>query len=659
MAISLDTETTGVDFAHGAKPFLVTIAYEDGTVQWWEWEVDPETREPKIDKQDLREILQALEGQELILQNAKFDVAALEAISPGIGSNWPWNKTNDLLYASHILASNRPKDLTSLARDWIGVDIQPYEDRMARAVVEARNYCRRNFPSWRIAKKGLEDMPSAKEKTWKLDSWLPKVLARYLDYEEDHEWHTVTKDYANADSRVTLLLWAVLKKEMESRGLWKLYQEQCRLYQVIWDMEHYGVTMNLSTSRKLKKEYLKKTSILEVEMESMARALKYDLSLPRSGNNQSLTKFCFEVLKLPCIKKTTTGKTSLDKETLDQYCSFLEGESLKFIQALRVKRKLDTSLAYLESYMDYAIPIAKNSCWARIRPNLNATGSDTLRCTSNNPNGQNIAKQRDASGLTLRSIFGPLPGREWWSLDYENIELRIPAYEAEEEEMIQLFERPNDPPYYGSQHLLFFDILHPDKFAKYGKDVKVVYKDTWYQWTKNGDFAVQYGAVAESGTADRAYHVEGAQHKIESRLSRIKQLSQRMISFANRHGYVETMPDKTVDPNRGYPLLCSRNEWGKVKPTIPLSYHVQGTAMWCTRKAMVRCHEYLRSLPGNCRIVLQVHDEMVFDLPFRENRGNQPIVDNLKRLMELSGEDIGVPLKVSATYHPLNWGEEG
>jgi hypothetical protein len=83
-----------------------------------------------------------------------------------------------------------------------------------------------------------------------------------------------------------------------------------------------------------------------------------------------------------------------------------------------------------------------------------------------------------------------------------------------------------------------FDTLHPEKFAQYGKKVKDVFASTWYQWTKNGDFAVQYGAIEESGTADAAYHVEGAQRKIQNRFTKIAELNQEQIAFANRNGYV-------------------------------------------------------------------------------------------------------------------------
>jgi DNA polymerase I-like protein with 3'-5' exonuclease and polymerase domains len=166
--------------------------------------------------------------------------------------------------------------------------------------------------------------------------------------------------------------------------------------------------------------------------------------------------------------------------------------------------------------------------------------------------------------------------------------------------------------------------------------------------------------VAASGTADRAYHVEGAQKTIEKRLSKIKQLSKNLIAFADRNGYVETMPDKTVDPERGYPLLCYKTNWGKVLPTIPLSYHVQGTAMWWMQKAMVRCQEFLdeynesKSKDQWVYIIAQIHDELLFDFPKDHPKW---VVDKLRELMELGGNDIGIPTPVNVEYHPVCWSE--
>jgi DNA polymerase I-like protein with 3'-5' exonuclease and polymerase domains len=227
--------------------------------------------------------------------------------------------------------------------------------------------------------------------------------------------------------------------------------------------------------------------------------------------------------------------------------------------------------------------------------------------------------------------------------------------------MIELFEKPDDPPYFGSYHLLNASIVYPEKFwplAEKKGAFKEKYAATIYQWVKNGGFAKQYGAQAAK--VDSTFHREGAYALLSKSMPNMERLNQDIIALANRQGYVETIPDKTVNPDRGYPILCTRNKWNNdVSPTVPLNYHVQSTAMWCTMKAMIRCFAQIqewRNNGYNAAIVMQVHDEMVFDLP-KGGKRSLPKVRQLRRLMEQSGEDIGIPLKVAASYHPNNWAE--
>jgi DNA polymerase I-like protein with 3'-5' exonuclease and polymerase domains len=195
----------------------------------------------------------------------------------------------------------------------------------------------------------------------------------------------------------------------------------------------------------------------------------------------------------------------------------------------------------------------------------------------------------------------------------------------------------------------------PDEAGRYCKSK---YKASYYQWDKNGGFCKQYGG--QRAKTDATFHRDGAFDLLDSRFSRLAKLNAATVAFAEKHGYVETLPDKTVDPRRGYPLLCTRTEWGKVLPTVPLNYKVQGTAMWCTRKAMVRCEEQLaawRKEGFDAYIVMQVHDEIDFDFPVG-GAANLWRAKRLQQLMAQSGEDVGIPLRVGVSYHPRNWAEE-
>jgi DNA polymerase I-like protein with 3'-5' exonuclease and polymerase domains len=594
-------------------------------------------------------------ASELILQNPKFDYLALRLLfqDAKMKLRWDWSKVKDTLLAGHLLASNHPHDLTSMAMEYLSADVQLYEDVMEVAVKEAKRAAPKD---WRLAKRGLPEMPSAKDSVWKFDAWLPRALARELKLPEDHPWRTVTADYANSDSATTLALWKVQKRLIAERKLKKIYALRLKLLPAIEKVEWRGMTVSKARFDELYARLNEEAA--EFHDKCMALADHEIDSLPVNGCSNALKHVLFERFKLKSPKKTPKGHPSTDKFVLDHWLATLpeRSKALLFVRSLRGYRRRKTAIGFLESYKTYWIPTSNPDIMV-IYSSLNPTGTDTLRFSSERPNEQQISKQTD---VNLRYIFGPALGREWYSMDASNIELRIPAYEAGEKSMVELFEHPDRPPYYGSNHLLFFDILHPDLFAKHGKDVKKEYASTWYGWTKNGDFAIQYGAVAESGTADRAYHVLGAQARIESHLAEIKKLSQQMIKRAESSGGVETIPDKTVDPERGYPLLCTRSRWGGITPTVPLSYHVQGTAMWWMSKAMIRCQEYLdryNATHPSCDhiyMIAQIHDELLFDFPVDANRD---VVLKLKRLMEQGGHDIGVPTPVNVEYHPACWAE--
>ena len=692
--ISLDCETTGLDLRHGAKPFMVQVCDESGEQQWWEWDVDPETREPVTKATDLYEITQVIAQANrkdgIVLQNPKYDVAALYTIL-GPALEWDWDKTYCTLLAGHLLGSNEPHDLASMVLLTFGINIAPLEYAIKQATKEARRLCQNKntkYPGWRIAKAGLPEIPSAKVTVWKNDMWLPRAIALEEEYEKDHPWWTVCADYGNGDPEATLALFIRQRELLKERGLWKIYKERLKILPIVYGMEYRGITGNKTRLKEKRTEYLAESQKSGRICTNIAKSYNYDLQLPKGSNNNSLKNFIFgeEGLHLePVSKSKKTGAPSLDKACMEEYLLSLpsRSKSRKFIENLAAKRKRDKAVSDMDGYERFWLPLDRstreNRVWANwfvLHPSLNPTGTVTLRWSSSNPSEQNISKQE---GFNLRYCFGPAPGREWWSLDADNLELRIPAYEANETEQIALFEKPDEPPFFGSNHLLVFDILHTKRLKldtsnpEYLLKAKKEYASTWYQWTKNGNFAVQYGAVEQSGTADKAYHVDGGQRKIQGRFREVKKLNEQMIAFANQHGYVETMPDKTVDPKRGYPLLCTRTHYGRILPTVPLNYHVSGTAMQWMQKAMIRVQKYLDVLNAKPKsqgyyMVMQVHDELVFDFPKRGlphmirsdakvKHSNLPKIRKLQKLMEQGGDDIGVPTPVSIEYHGKNWSE--
>lgn len=658
MILSLDTETAGMDFWHGVKPFLVTICFDNNDVLHWEWDVNPLTRQPEVPREDIVEISRYLEeAEEVVFHNAKFDVRALTTVGVKWKSRW-WSKIQDTLYSAHLLASSEPHNLTFLALKYLRIDIEPLELELHKAIQEVRKLIKRDFKDWRYAKEDDPCLPSTKgDKVWKCDYWSPRAYAKAKGLPSSHSYWTVCSKYANTDSAVTLPIWLEHRKLLEEKGLWKVYLERRKLIKTIFEMEGRGVTFSEPRRQELMARFTKEETSSEKVCIGLSNGMLKEL--PKGGTSKALHDVIFKRFKLPEVKQKRKNKKtdtpSINKVAIDSWLSTLDPKSsaFVFVKHLKKNRGFNTAISYSNSYQRFGLALEGREFY-RLHPSFNATGSDTLRFSSSNPNGQNISKLSDAN---LRYMFGPRLGREWWSLDFSNLELTIPAYECNEEEMIQLFERPNDPPYFGSQHLLISHILYPKEFetclAK-GESFKDTYKDTLYQWTKNGDFAVTYGAMEEYGTADAAYHMVGAHRKIKERLKKLTRLGDFYTDYANKHGFVWTVTDKEI--GSGYPIDAGRNEWGEIRPTTCLNYHVQGSAMWAMCKAMVRVNDYLATIPG-AFITLQVHDELVIDLPVaKPGTSNLPVIMEVKRLMELSGEhDFGIPLRTSVSYHPSNW----
>ncbi len=718
MLISLDTEDTGLDFVHGAKPFLVTSCDDEGVIRYWEWDVCPLTRQPFIPQGDIEDIVELIDAAELIyLQNSKFDWRALQTI----GINLPWAKVRDTLVMGHLLASNHKHDLTSMCLEYLGQDIQPYEDTIEAVTKTVRAIVKKSYPQWKLAIEGLADMPSVKgsssrdeDKPWKNDMWVPRALikAGVNQFVPEH-WSMACSAYANADSEHTLLLGLEMERRIRENRLWAIYEHRLNLPRVACEMECFGVSAIGEYTEATIDHYEEYTAEARCGLIAIAAEYGHDLELAEGASlNDNMRQFFYgsavescpnckykkvikhwngetisksgicpkcstrkrgpvavqlevtetNTLNLHVISNKKTGNASLDKDAMQEYLTTLDGPALEFIQILVDKRKHDTDLSYMMSYQRFWVPIEGQPGYYRIHPSLNPCATDHLRWASNSPNLQNVGKQEDETRVSVRNCFGPAPDREWWSMDFQNIELRIPAYESGEEAMIELFEKPNDPPYFGSYHNLNASIIYPDIFWPLSEKegaFKKQYKSTEYQWCKNGGFALQYGCGERK--ADSTFRRKGAYKLLKQKLPKIAALNQYYVSEAERTGYITTLPDRTVDPTRGYPILASRTEDGRVLSTTPFNYHVSGTACWCKNTAAIRCSAQLaewRREGFDGHMSLEVHDELLFDFPrgssMQENLWRAMI---LKGLMEQSGEDLipRIPTPVSCEYHDVSW----
>ena len=725
MIISLDTETAGLDLAHGAKPYLVTTCDGDGVVRFWEWDVCPITRQPQILPEDLAEISELIDAADLIyLHNSPFDSRALATVGVAL----PWPKVRDTMPASHLLASNRPHNLTWLCIEYLGVDIEPHELHVKAVVQACRTTAKREFPHWNLADEGKPGMPSVKasskrdeDKPWKNDMWLPRALAKELGHQAalyDPDWLDACARYANADSEHTLPLGLEMERLLRERGLWDIYLHRLQVQRVACEMVSYGVTAIGGYVEATAAEYTEYTAEAESKLVEIAAELGHDLELAKGAAlNDNMRDFFYgamhqtcprcdytrrikhwngeqpegtecpkcakatkrrpgtrigmvtarrDNLHLPVVVSSKTHNATLDRDAMQEYVQTLdEGPALEFVEILADKRMYDTALGYIEQYRRYWVPVPEAPGYYRIHPNLNPCGTDHLRWASNSPNLQNVSG--DSKELSNRACFGPLPHREWWRMDFRSIERRIPPYECGEPKMVEVFEQPDSPPYWGSLYYLTASVLYPDEFwplAEIPIDSPDGFKKRYprlYKQAKFFDLAKQYGAGRRKG--DLLSKIKNSYDLVDNEFPLLAKLQAKYLDIAERTGYVETLPDRTVDPARGYPLLVGRTEGGRVLSTTPFNYHISATACWCKNTSLIRCADQCarwRAEGFDSHVALEVHDELLFDFPRGSTpEENLPRASVLRALMEQSGEDLvpRIPTPVSMELHTESWAE--
>ena len=589
----------------------------------WRWDVDPETRSPLVDPDDLAQIQNLVDqGGPLIFHNAKFDIRALTRAGITWGQDH-WDRIEDTLIGSHVLASSDSHGLKDLAVRHLGIPTDDQEG-LRSAVNDARRWARTKFPSWRIAAPEDPHFPALRRSPrsgwWVMDMWLPRAVAQ-ADPESPREWMDVLDTYALGDAERTMSLWALEKVALAQEGLVPIYHTRRDLLRITYQMEERGISLDPKRLQEITDHYQVEAVQAATRALNLADGTVDNLRSPKQLQGVLYGSFGF----IP-EKETKTGWAT-DADTLD----LLKGQKRKvhkgvrFIENLLKTRKFSKAVDYLTSYRLSAMKSDQGGLV--LRPSFNVTGTATTRFSSHDPNAQNISKKE---GMNLRQVFGPDPGREWWSFDYSNVELRIFAFASGDRRLIKAFESGQ------SVHLVIAEELHPQEFRRLGPEK--FSKTDRYRWTKNGNFSLIYGASERK--ADATYRVPGAYQKIRSRFPLIDRFMESHYQDARKNGFVTTLG--------GYRLQIPPDG-----PHKAVNYFVQGSAGWAMVKAMIRVADYLEDQEDH-HLIMTIHDELDMDFP---RKTPLRIPRKVKRLMEKSGEDIGVPTPVDADLIRTNWAE--
>jgi DNA polymerase I len=442
------------------------------------------------------------------------------------------------------------------------------------------------------------------------------LSARFLGYEPVHIDELIGKkgknqlsmrdvplekitDYAAEDADITLQLKQVFVPLLKSREVEKVFNEvENPLAKVLMEMEYEGVKIDVVFLNDYSKELEREAAVAEDSVYKQA-GVKFNLASPRQ-----LGEVLFEKLKLdPKAKKTKTGQYATGEDVLMKLA-----HQNKIVEDILVFREL-TKLK--STYVD-SLPQLINRKTGRVHTSYAQSVAVTGRLASNNPNLQNIPI-RTERGREIRKAFIPRDSdRVLVSADYSQIELRIVAGISGDPAMCEAFKKGVD--------------IHTATAAKvYGVEESAVTKEQRYK-AKSVNFGIIYGQGA-FGLADNLGISRTEAKEIidnyKKQFAGIQKYMDDMINFARENGYVQTLMGRKRwlrDINSSNFTVRGFAERNAINSPI------QGTAADMIKLAMVKIYHEFKKRKFKSRMILQVHDELVFDATKDELEDIKPII---------------------------------
>ncbi len=427
--------------------------------------------------------------------------------------------------------------------------------------------------------------------------------------------------YSCEDSDITFRLKNILSKNIKETGLSELYKTiELPLIGVLVHLEESGIKLDIFKLKQLS-EFLRK------EIEELKRKIYKEAGVIFNLNShQQLGEILFNKLKLPVVKKTKKSKVySTSVEVLEElrYIHPIADNMLKYRQLSKLK----------STYVD-TLPSLVYPKTGRIHTSYNQTVAATGRLSSSDPNLQNIPIKTDI-GKKIREAFVPEKGNWFLSADYSQVELRVLAHLAQDKTLTEAFKKGMDIHSYTAEQL-FSELDIP--FEEKRRRAKII------------NFSIIYGKTAYTLSKELGVDRKEAQKFIDNyfkRYGNIKEFIDLSIAEAEHYGYVKTIFGR----KRAIPEIKSNNSNIRAHgERMAINTKVQGSAADLMKKAMIDVYHKIRSLNLKTKIILQVHDELVFEVPEDEK-------DTVYKLVKEKMENVyklSVPLIVDMKWG-LNW----
>jgi DNA polymerase-1 len=432
--------------------------------------------------------------------------------------------------------------------------------------------------------------------------------------------------YAAEDADVAWRLAEVLAPRLAAQGLTRLLTElEVPLIEVLAEMEYHGIRVDVARLRELSVQFQEKIETLRAEIFALAgREFNLDSRL-------QLSELLFSQLQLPVVKRTKTGP-STDAEVL---------EALALLHPLPAKILEYRHLAKLKSTYVDALPALVLPQTGRIHTSFKQDVAATGRLSSQDPNLQNIPI-RTPQGRAIRSAFLPAEGWRLLAADYSQIELRVLAHFSQDAALLAAFAEDRD--------------IHAQVASEvYGVPLAEV-TPQMRRSAKAVNFGVIYGQSAFGLARSLGIDQQDAALFIDRYFAGypgVEAFLRQTLEEARRQGYVSTILGRRR-PVQGVrdPATVATPHQRNLPERIAINTVIQGSAADIIKRAMLGVHRRLRQERLQARLLLQIHDELIFEFPPEE----EAILRTLVVEEMSSAVPLRVPLKVDI-HTGANWAE--
>ena len=434
--------------------------------------------------------------------------------------------------------------------------------------------------------------------------------------------------YAAEDADVTLRLHGLLKPQLAAERVTTVYETLERpMIPVLSAMEEAGIKVDRTVLARLSAGFAERLEALEGEIHALAGE-PFNIGSPKQ-----LGEILFGKMGLEGAKKTKTGAYQTGADVLEQLAA--EGHDLP-------ARVLDwRQLAKLKSTYTDALPEFINPETGRVHTSYSLASTTTGRLSSSDPNLQNIPI-RTEEGREIRTAFVAEKGNVLLSADYSQIELRVLAHIADIEALKDAFAKGLDIHAMTASEMFGVPVEGMDPMVR--RRAKAI------------NFGIIYG-ISAFGLSNQLRIPRGeAQSYIETYFERfpgIRAYMKDTKAYAHEHGQVETLFGRKIHV-RG--IDAKQPAMRAFAERAAINAPIQGTAADIIRRAMIRMPQALADAKHDARMLLQVHDELVFEVPKGEAKA---LAETVAAVMEEAAEparSLSVPLKVDANWGS-NWDE--